>query len=42
MTVVYKSRDVISKLNIKESAFKKYISILEKEGYTVKALQSYI
>lgn len=35
MTIVYKAKEVMERLEIKESVFKKYISILEKEGYII-------
>ncbi|MEH6947704.1 hypothetical protein V7068_11655 [Bacillus sp. JJ634] len=31
--IIFKSSEVMNKLNIKDSVFKKYISLLEKEGY---------
>jgi DNA-binding transcriptional MerR regulator len=36
MTVVYKSGDVMKKLGLKESVFKKYYLALEKEGYSIQ------
>lgn len=39
MTIVYKAKEVMERLEIKESAFKKYISILEKEGYIISKNQ---
>lgn len=35
MTVVYKSADVMKRLGLKESVFKKYYLALEKEGYVI-------
>lgn len=39
MTLVYKAKEVMEKLEIKDSVFKKYISILEKEGYVIQRNQ---
>src|SRR4051794_31785028 len=39
MTIVYKAKEVMEKLEIKDSVFKKYISILEKEGYIIQKNQ---
>lgn len=39
MTIVYKAKEVMEKLEIKDSVFKKYISILEKEGYFIQKNQ---
>ncbi|UAL49723.1 helix-turn-helix domain-containing protein (plasmid) [Sutcliffiella horikoshii] len=39
MTLIYKTKDVMEKLEIKDSVFKKYISILEKEGYIIQKNQ---
>lgn len=39
MTLVYKAKEVMDKLKIKDSVFKKYISILEKEGYVIQRNQ---
>ncbi len=36
MTVVYKSGDVMKRLGLKESVFKKYYLALEKEGYVIQ------
>jgi DNA-binding transcriptional MerR regulator len=36
MTLIYKAKEVMEKLEIKDSVFKKYISILEKEGYIIQ------
>lgn len=33
MTVVYKSSEVMKLLDLKESVFKKYVSLIEKEGF---------
>ncbi|MFB9759129.1 hypothetical protein [Ectobacillus funiculus] len=33
MTVVYKSSEVMKLLDVKESVFKKYVSLIEKEGF---------
>jgi DNA-binding transcriptional MerR regulator len=39
MTLIYKAKEVMDKLEIKDSVFKKYISILEKEGYIIQKNQ---
>jgi DNA-binding transcriptional MerR regulator len=39
MTLIYKAKEVMEKLEIKDSVFKKYISILEKEGYIIQKNQ---
>ncbi|RAS91850.1 hypothetical protein A3863_04530 (plasmid) [Priestia endophytica] len=36
MTLVYKTNEVMNKLNLKDSVFKKYIALLEKEGYVIQ------
>ncbi|MFJ7832604.1 hypothetical protein ACIQXU_20740 [Peribacillus sp. NPDC097284] len=36
VSMVYKASDVMGKLGLKDSAFKKYIYLLEKEGYLIK------
>ncbi|WRU97884.1 DUF3967 domain-containing protein (plasmid) [Priestia filamentosa] len=36
MTIVYKTNEVMNKLNLKDSVFKKYIALLEKEGYVFR------
>ena len=39
MTLIYKAKEVMAKLEIKDSVFKKYIFILEKEGYIIQKNQ---
>ena len=38
-TVVYKASDVMDRLGLKESTFKKYVATLEKEGYVIQKNQ---
>jgi DNA-binding transcriptional MerR regulator len=39
MSLIYKAKDVMDKLDLKESVFKKYIGLLEREGYVVQKNQ---
>lgn len=39
MTLVYKTKEAMEMLDIKDSVFKKYLSILEKEGYVIQRNQ---
>lgn len=39
MTLVYKAKEVMERLKLKDSVFKKYLAILEKEGYVIQKNQ---
>jgi DNA-binding transcriptional MerR regulator len=36
MTVIYKAKEVMDQLDLKDSVFKKYIGLLEREGYVIE------